>query len=180
MKRVKVLGVVLLCAGAIAGCSNGQTKSPDVTDRIRRDLSQARLGDVSVSQDRDKGVVTLGGHVDSDAGKAQAETIAQADAAGQVVALEIAVIPPGAGGDVKTANSDLDKAIGENLDAALLQAHLDQGVRHDEKNGVVTLKGDVNSQTRRDRIEKLAAGVPNVQQVVNELNVKNQKATSSQ
>jgi hypothetical protein len=29
-------------------------------------------------------------------------------------------------------------------------------------------------------VEKLAAGVPNVQQVVNELQVKNQKATSTQ
>ena len=180
MKSLNALCVALLCAGAIAGCSNGESKSPDVADRIRRDLTQAHLGDVSVSQDREKGVVTLGGHVNSDADKAQAETIAKSDAAGQVVALEIAVLPQGADSNLKTANADVDKGIGENLDAALLQAHLDKGVRHDEKNGVVTLKGEVNSQTKRDRIEKLASGVPNVQQVVNELEVKNQKATSSQ
>ena len=45
------------------------------------------------------------------------------------------------------------------------------------KNGVVTLTGSVNSQARRSDIEKAAAGVPNVKQVVNELQVKNQKAT---
>ena len=46
------------------------------------------------------------------------------------------------------------------------------------KNGVITLTGNVNSQSQRQEAEKLAAGVPNVKQVVNELQVKNEKATS--
>jgi osmotically-inducible protein OsmY len=41
------------------------------------------------------------------------------------------------------------------------------------------LNGKVNSQSKRAWVEKLATGVPNVRQVVNELEVKNQKATSS-
>jgi len=41
----------------------------------------------------------------------------------------------------------------------------------------VTLTGEVNSQARRAHVEKIASGVPNVQQVVNELQIKNQKAT---
>jgi osmotically-inducible protein OsmY len=44
---------------------------------------------------------------------------------------------------------------------------------------VVTLKGDVPSQSRRSQLAKLASTVPNVKQVVNELEVKNQKASSS-
>jgi osmotically-inducible protein OsmY len=48
------------------------------------------------------------------------------------------------------------------------------------KNGVVTLTGEVNSQSKRSLVEKVAAGVPNVQQVVNELQVRNQKASSTQ
>jgi osmotically-inducible protein OsmY len=48
------------------------------------------------------------------------------------------------------------------------------------KSGVVTLTGEVNSQSKRDRAEKVASSVPNVQQVVNDLQVKNQKASSSQ
>jgi len=36
------------------------------------------------------------------------------------------------------------------------------------------------SQSRRDQAERVAASVPNVKQVVNDLQVKNQKATSSQ
>src|SRR5579872_4374659 len=98
MKRKAIVGnfVAVLVLGTLAGCSSGSTKSPDVSDRIRRDLDASHYGDVSVSQDRDKGVVTLGGHVASDSDKSQAESLAKADAAGQVVADEIAVVPPGA------------------------------------------------------------------------------------
>ena len=53
------------------------------------------------------------------------------------------------------------------------------GVKYDVKNGVITLTGEVNSSTRRAEAQKVAASVPNVQQVVNKLDLKNQKATSS-
>jgi len=54
-------------------------------------------------------------------------------------------------------------------------------VHYDVKNGVVTLSGDVNSENTRTAAEKVATGVPNVQQVVNDLQVtKNRKASSSQ
>jgi osmotically-inducible protein OsmY len=46
------------------------------------------------------------------------------------------------------------------------------------KNGVITLTGNVKSQSQLDGVEKLASGVPNVRQVVNEREVKNQKASS--
>jgi osmotically-inducible protein OsmY len=65
-----------------------------VSDSIRKSLDQAGLKDVSVSQDRDKGVVALGGHVAADADKSRAESIAKAIAAGQVVADQIAVTLP--------------------------------------------------------------------------------------
>lgn len=142
-------------------------------------MDQAHLGDVSVNQDRDKGVVRLGGHVGSDTEKSQAEMIAKTDAGGQVVAGEIAVIPPSGDSKAETVNSDLDKGIEKNLDAALTQTKLDKGVKYKVKNGVVTLNGEVNSETKRSRVETIASNVPNVQQVVNELEVKGQKATSS-
>ena len=67
----------------------------------------------------------------------------------------------------------------KNLDAMLVQHRLNKDVRYDVNSGVVTLKGTVRSQAQRATVEKLAAQVPNVKQVVNELEVKNQKATSS-
>jgi len=175
---MKLLCLTLLVVGTLTGCSETSTKSPDVSDGIRKSLDQARLTDVSVSQDRDKGVVTLGGHVAADADKAQAESIAKSIAAGQVVANEIAVRPPGFERDAKTVTSDLDKGIEHNLDAALIENGLHDGVKYGVRTGVVTLTGEVNSQGKRAQAEKVASSVPNVQQVVNELQVKNQKATS--
>lgn len=173
-----VLAVATLAA--VAGCSTAPRKSPDVAGDVRHALDQAGLKDVSVSQDRDKGVVTLTGHVPADGDKAQAESVAKSAAGGQVVANEIAVTPPGSGSESRDVNADLDKAIEKNLDATLIQRRLNKGVRYDVKNGVVTLKGEVSSQSARGQLEKIAAGVPNVQQVVNELQVKDQKATSTQ
>ena len=180
MKTVRLLVslVMLLIVGTLLGCS-GTTKSPDVSDTIRKSLDQASLKDVSVSQDRDKGVVTLGGHVPTDGDKSQAESIAKSIADGQVVSNQIGVIPPAAESEAKAVNSDLDKGIEKNLDAALIQLRLNKGIKYDVKNGVVTLTGEVNSQAKRTRVEKVASAVPNVQQVVNELQVKDQKATSS-
>ena len=170
---------MLLTLVFMGGCSR-ESKSPDVSDNIRKSLDQAGLKSVSVSQDRDKGVVTMSGNVAADADKAQAASIATSIAAGQVVANQIAVVPPTAESDAKTVNSDLDKAISKNLDAALIQHRLHKRVSYDVKNGVVTLTGEVNSQAKRAQAEKVASAIPNVQQVVNELQIKDQNATSSQ
>jgi hyperosmotically inducible protein len=180
MKTSKLLVTLLtlFIVGTLAGCSS-TTKSPDVSESIRKSLDQAGLKDVSVSQDRDKGVVTLGGHVPSEGDKSQAESIAKSIAGGQVVSNQIGVIPLATEREAKTVNSDLDQGIEKNLHAALIQHRLDKGVKYDVKNGVVTLAGEVNSQARRAQVEKVASAVPNVQQVVNELQVKDQKATSS-
>jgi osmotically-inducible protein OsmY len=154
-------------------------KSPDVSSAIRKSLDQSGLKNVSVIQDREKGVVTLGGHVAADADKAQAESIATSMAGGQVVSNQIGVVPPGAESDARAMNSDLDKGIEQNLDAALILNKLHDGVRYDVKNLVVTLTGEVDSQSNRRQAEKVASLVPNVRQVVNELQVKNQKATTT-
>jgi len=162
----------------LAGCAS-PTKTADVSASIRTSLDQAGFKDVSSSQDRDKGVVTLGGHVAAEADKAQAESIARSFAGNQVVANQIAVLPPGAASDAKKMDSSLDKGIEGNLDAALLQDQLHDSVKYAVKNSVVTLSGNVDSQAKRAHAQDLASTVPNVQQVVNELQVKGQKATSS-
>lgn len=82
--------------------------------------------------------MALGGHVAADAEKAQAESIAKSIAAGQVVANQIAVMPPGRESVAKAINSDLDKGIENNLEAALIQKKLQKAVKYDVKNGVVT------------------------------------------
>ncbi len=174
-----IAGTLLLGALLTVGGCSDRTKAPDVSDNIHTSLDQAGFKDVSVHQDRDKGVVTLKGTVPSDADKARAESIARAQAAGEVVANEIAVLPPGNESAAKTINSDIDKAIEKNLDAALVEHRLNKDVKYSVNKGVVTLKGNVDSQAARSDAAHVAAGVPNVAQVVNELEVHHNRATSS-
>lgn len=125
--RPKALSFTLFTAlaiGTLLGCSDAPTKSPDVSDTIRQSLGQAGLKDVSVSQDRDKGVVTLTGNTPSEADKSRAESIAKSIAGGQVVADQIAVRPPGDESITKKVDSDLDKGIAKNFDAVLVQHKL--------------------------------------------------------
>lgn len=176
-KLVPVLLVILTMACGLA-CTT-KAKAPDVSSSIRQALDQAGLKDVRVSQDRDKNVVALTGNVAAENEKTQAESIAKSIAGDQVVSNEIGVRPAGDESTAKKVDSDLDKAIDKNMDAALTQRKLNHDVRYDVKNGVVTLKGTVNSESRRAAVEKVAAQVPNVKQVVNELEVKDQRATST-
>ncbi|HEY4085138.1 MAG TPA: BON domain-containing protein [Bryobacteraceae bacterium] len=80
-----------ILALATWGCSS-TPKSPDVTAAVRQSLSGAGFKDVSVSQDRDKGVVKLSGHVADDNSRQRAGAIATSLAQGQVVANEIALV----------------------------------------------------------------------------------------
>jgi hyperosmotically inducible protein len=181
MKTPKNVSIVLVaCAiGLTLACSDRPPKAPDVAGDIRHSLDQAGLNDVSVSQDRDKSVVTLSGKVATDDEKARAESIARSIAGTEVVSNEIGVRPNGDDGTAKKVDSDLDSGIDKNLEAMLIQHKMKRDVRYDVNNGVVTLKGDVPSQAQRSSVEKLAEQVPNVKQVVNELEVKHQKASST-
>ena len=165
--------------GTLVGCSASSTRSAGISDGIRTSLDQAGLKGVSVTEDHDKGVVTLSGHVALEDDKSQAESIAKSVAGAQVVSNQIAVIPAGAEHDAKKMSSDLDKGIEGNLDAALLQGQLHRNVNYAINNQVVTLTGEVDSQSKRGQAQDIAAAVPNVLQVVNELQIKEQKASSS-
>jgi hyperosmotically inducible protein len=179
MLRFSVSIITLFAAGILAGCS-GSSAAPDVAGSIRKSLDEAGFKDISVSQDREKGIVTLSGKAVSENDKSQAENLAKSLAGSQVVADQIAVIPIGGESDAKAVNSDLDSGIEKNLDAALIQNKMQEVVKYSVKSAVVTLSGEVNSQFKRERAAKIATGVPNVRQVVNDLQVKDQKASSSQ
>lgn len=119
------------------------------------------------------------GTVLTESEKAEAESIAKTEASSQVVANEIAVRPPGIESEAKAVDADLDKAIEKNVEAVLIKNRLRKDVKFEVNNSVLTLTGDVVSQSRRAEVEKLLTGVPNVRQVVNELEVKNQRASST-
>jgi hyperosmotically inducible periplasmic protein len=173
LSRLMTLGILTL----LIGCSERNT-SANVKGDVEQALNQAGLKSVNVSQDRDKGVITLTGEVQTEADKQRAEEIAKSMARSAVVANEIGVRPSGFESEAKKVDSNLDTAIEKNLEALLVTKQLDHGIKYSAKNGVLTLSGDVNSMERRSELEQLAASVPNVKQVVNELQVKEMKATS--
>jgi osmotically-inducible protein OsmY len=169
---------VLVSAGALAGCSGASTKSPAVVAGIRESLDQFGYKDVTVVQDRVEGVVTLTGRVSADADKEQAEWIARSIATGQIVSDEIEIAHASGEKGARTANSDVDKGIAKNVDAALIQNRVKNNVSYRVKSGVVTLNGRVRSRLRSAQVEEIASSVPNVKQVVNKLEVEDQGDSS--
>jgi hyperosmotically inducible protein len=177
--KCKILALFIAIASLILtlACSQRQ-KSPDVKADIEKALGRAGLSSVNVSQDRDKGVITLSGDVQTETDKQRAEDAARSVSNSLVIANQIGVRPSGFESEAKKVDSSLDTAIEKNLEAILVGKHLDQDIKYTAKNGVLTLRGEVNSINKRHEIEQLAASVPNVKQVINELQIKGIKATS--
>jgi hyperosmotically inducible protein len=157
---------------ALAGC-NQTPKHPDVKDAVNTSMTRNNLGVVNVSQDRDKGVITLTGDVETPDQKAQAESVAAQAAPGYSIANEIGVRPIGQESQAKAVDSNLDHAIENNFKASL-KAHKDlddQNISYDAENGTLVLKGSVKSPSQKVEAQKLAKAVPNVKEVVNEIKV---------
>ena len=104
MSTIGLTLATLLAFGTLAGCSTTSTrsagvpdgtKSSEVSGNIRKSLDQADLKGVSASHDRNTGVVTLGGQVELERDKTDAEFIAKSAAGGQVISNQIAVMGAG-------------------------------------------------------------------------------------
>lgn len=174
-KMARRLSIVAGLAGAmvVAGCSSGP-KYPDSEANVNTALTQNNLGAIHVSQDRDKGIITLTGTVPTDAQKEQAESVAKEAASAYTIADQIAVVPPENASAVKAANSDIDDAIQDRFKAELKRHSYFKGddISVKSTNGSVTLSGTVRTEFDKRQAEKLAKAIPNVQQVVNEIQVK--------
>jgi hyperosmotically inducible periplasmic protein len=174
--KVLALGAALLVILGLAACSSNNGNRGIDGDQVKNQLKQAGLNDVNVNVDNDKKVVKLDGNVQTDQQKAEAEQIAQSAAPAYVVSNEIGVRPDNAENQAGKVDSNLDDGIKSDWKA--LEAKNNWGNQHinaDVKNGVLTLKGDVDTMAQRTEIEKAAAQIPNVTQVVNELDVKSAK-----
>jgi osmotically-inducible protein OsmY len=169
MKRITTL-FLLASALLMMACSHRDNVS--YKDDVKKALEQAELKDVTVSEDQDKNTITLRGTVHSDEAKAKAADVAKATANTRIIADEISVQPVGSESEAKDVASNLDDAIEKNYKAALISSGLEkQHVRFKAKNGVLTLTGSVKNANERRQADKLATGIPNVQQVVNQLEV---------
>jgi hyperosmotically inducible periplasmic protein len=174
-------GSVVVLAGALvlAGCQN-KPAHPDEKTAVTSSFNSNNLSSVSVSQDQEKGVMTLTGDVGSEDLKSQAGVLAKQSAPDYTIANEIGVTPPGVESQAKSVSSSLDNAIEDNYKAQI-KAHKnldDQSIDYSAKNGTLMLKGSVKTVAQKREAEKLAKDVPNVQQVVNEIEVKPGKHSS--
>src|SRR5947209_150475 len=175
MKRILGIAGALLLALSI-GCTEHRANTPDVKDQVSRALDNAGYKNVKVDVDKDKQLVTLKGDVKTQEEKDQAEQLAKSAASGLVVANEIGIRPQGVEADARKIDSNVDASIEKDFKAVIIANRLEnQHIRYDAKNGVLTLKGKVENMGVRDTFEKLAASVPHVTQVVNELDVKGGK-----
>ena len=178
-KTIMASVAALLLTVAI-GCSTNKASTPDVKTQVTKAMDNAGYKDVKVAVNNDKELVTLTGDVKSQEDKDRAEELAKTTAAGFVVSNEIGVRPEGDESAAKKIDSNVDSAIEKDFKAVIIANRMEkQHIRYDAKNGVLTLKGDVDNATQRAQVEKLAATVPNVQQVVNELDVKGAKKKTS-
>lgn len=163
---------------AIAAClvfaTSACSKQADRTykEPVKTALEQADLKDVTVSEDTDRNTLTIGGTLHSEEAKQRAADVAKANAGMRIVVNQVSVQPVGQESEAKSIASNLDDGIESNYKAALVAKRLDkEHIRFDAKNGVLTLKGSVQTTSQRNEAERVAQSVPNVQQVVNEIDV---------
>jgi hyperosmotically inducible protein len=172
MKRIQLLYAVLFVGILTLGVACSDKTNVAQKDNVENALKQADIKGVTVSEDRDKNLITLGGTLHSEEAKAKAGDVAKSAAGSRIIANEIGIQPLGNEGDAKAIASNVDDAIEKNYKAALIANNLKADhIRYDSKNGVLTLKGKVKTTKDRQDAQQIASSVPNVQQVVNEIEV---------
>ena len=162
--------VLALMTAVMLGAACNKRASTNYKESVKTGLEQADLKDVTVTEDPAKNTITLDGVVHSDDAKIRAGNVAQANAGPRVIANEISVEPAGDERRARRVESNLDDGIESNFKAVLISKGLDkQHIRYKAKNGVLTLKGSVQNSAQRQEAQELAKNTPNVEQVVNEI-----------
>src|SRR5262249_25318924 len=115
---MKSVSISLVAVAALFLCiACNRTKSTDQAsykDSVKQALEQADLKDVSVTEDRDKNTVTLGGTVHSEDAKDKAADVAKSAAGTRIVVNEVSVRPVGVESDAREIASNVDDGIEKN------------------------------------------------------------------
>lgn len=170
-----------IVALAFSGCTHAN--HPDDRMDVYNALDQNDLRSVTISQDRQAGVITLSGVVGSADRQKRAEQIAQQAAPGYSIVDRIQVDTSGIQSEIQSSTQDaqLDSAI-ESHFKATLAAHKTlktQRIKCAAFNGTLTLTGTVTNYKQRQEAEELARKVPQVQHVVNELQIAGKPSPAS-
>lgn len=171
--KTRMLSIACLLLALIAAVACNQTNRRSEADAVKKSLEQADLKDVTVSDDTDKNTITLGGTLHSNDAKARAGDVAKSAAPDRTIANQISVQPVGEESQARGVSSNLDDGIENNYKAALISKRLDkQSIRYKAKNQVLTLTGSVKTTQQKAEAAQLAQNVPNVQQVVDQIDIR--------
>ena len=170
---VSLFSAVLMSLVFMGACNRG----PDPKEQVSDQLKNANIKDVNVDYDRNAKVVHLKGTVDSTAERSRAEQIAErAIGTSAKVANELTVKAV----DNRSADNfdgDIRRELNDKVDNdALLK---DRRINFDVNNGVVTIKGDVQTAAEKQKVGQMAQSTQNVKDVVNALDVKNDGTASN-
>lgn len=172
-----ISAAILAAIVALSGC--GHSGHPDNRMAVYNSLDQHDLRSISVSQDRNAGTITLSGIVGSNDRKQKAEQLAQQAAPGYSIVDRISVDNSGLQGEMQSAQKDaqLDSAIEDHYKATLAAHHTlkDENIQYSSYNGTLTLTGSVKDYKERQEAEDLAKKVPQVQHVVNNIEIRGGK-----
>jgi len=160
------LAAVFSAVLSAAACSQG----PNPTDEVNRALKDAKLDTVNVDWDKKAHIAHLKGTVDSSTDKQRAHDVATAAVGTTGRVLNEVTIR----GINDTIAGNLDGSIKSGLkkmidaDATLR----DRDIHFDVVNGVVTVKGDVQTAAEKARVTELVREAPGVKDLANALEIK--------
>ena len=166
LSRIPAAFVLTAALAAAGACASG----PNPTDNLTKALRAENLNEVTVDWDRGARIAHLKGTVDRSADRQRAEEVANA-AIGQDgrVLNEITI----KGLNEKTAGN-LDGQIKDQLkDMAKSDPILrDRDLSFEVNNGVVTVKGDVQTADEKTKVTELVRAAPGVKDMANAVEIK--------
>jgi len=169
-------------AGAclLAGCNSGP-KYPNSKPNVTSSLAQDDLKNLTIKQDRNRGVITLRGTVASQEQKLQAEDIAKSAAPKYSITDETTVVPTSSSAPpvpstvVAATPSQTDVRIQQEFNQKVKLHHSlarpGNTITGTSTNGDLVITGKVRTKSEKREVEKLAKSIPHVQQVEDDLRV---------
>jgi osmotically-inducible protein OsmY len=159
---------MILLMAAVA-CDRG----PDTAENVRKALEQANMDTVEVEVDDEANIVHLQGTVGTLADRTRANEVATAvvGTSGRVLnELTVEGLP-------ERRADDLDGRLTDALDAMLDKDAVlrERDVNIQVTNGMVALTGEVRTPDEKNRAERIVKAAPGVKDVVNGLQIRDER-----
>ena len=155
---------------SVSVCSLACNRGPNPADEVNRALKDAKLETVSVDWDKETRIAHLRGTVESTTDKRRANDVATAAVGTSGRVLNEVTIR----GINDTTADDLDSRIKNGLEKMIAADPTlrERAINFHVVNGVVTVKGEVNSASEKARVTELVREAAGVKDMANALEIK--------